>query len=71
VIEEMLLRVSEPYVQAGTDVPKMRGRQELGAIAALGDRKLEVRRYREAPVGGHVLARQIGDAHLSHVWRLM
>lgn len=71
MIEEMLLRVSDPRVQAEPELPKMRGRQELGAIAALGDRKLEVRIYQDALVGGRVLARQIGDAHLSHVWRLM
>ena len=71
MIEEMLLRVSDPLGQAEPDLPKMGDRQGLSAIAALGDQRLKLCRYPDALIGGHVLARQIGDAHLPHAWRLM
>ena len=71
MIEEMLLRVSDLRVQAEPELPKMGDRQGLSAIAALGDRRFNFCRYPDAPIRGHALARQIGDAHLLHVWRLM
>lgn len=71
MIEEMLLRVSDLRVQAEPELPKMGDRQGLSAIAALGDRRFNVCGYPDVPIGRHVLVRQIGDAHLLHVWRLM